>query len=184
MTPNKALPLRNMIAQTTVAGPPAFAFRPARQPMLWAATAYACGIWVGVYLWRPILWWVVGGVAFVLAAAFFARRRSMLGSVLVLGAFFLGGAFSIQARGNAPRLDTGIQGYAAGEAPEITAHVTRDGRLQPAGMGEIRETLDVEAEEIKSIAGDVAKVRSGIRLSIYAPRGMAVGEEGEDIVTP
>src|SRR5580658_734299 len=184
MTPNKALPLRNMIAQTTVAGPPAFAFRPARQPMLWAATAYACGICVGVYLWRPILWWVVAVVAFGLAAAFFARRRSMLGSVLVLGAFFLGGAFSIQARGNAPRLDTGIKGYAGGKALEITANVTRAGRLQPAGIGDIRETLDVEAEEIKSIAGDVAKVRSGIRLSIYAPRGMAVGEEGEDIVTP
>jgi competence protein ComEC len=180
MTPNKAY----MNAQLTVAGPPAFAFRPARQPMLWAATAYACGIWAGVYLWRPILWWVVAVVAFGLAAAFFARRRSILGSALVLGAFFLGGAFSIQARENAPRLDTGIQSYADGEALEITAHVTRDGRLQPAGMGEIRETLDVETEEVKSIADDVAKVRSGMRLSIYAPRGMAVGEEREDIMTP
>jgi competence protein ComEC len=138
--------------------------------MLWAAVAYSAGIVAGVYLWRPVLWWVVAGAAFVLAAAYFAGRRSGVGWAFALGAFFLGGALHIQARGTMARLDTGILPYADGQELEITAHVTRDGRVQPGGFGEIRQTLDVETEQVET-ADKVVPVHSGVRLNVYAPRG-------------
>jgi competence protein ComEC len=144
--------------------------------MLWAAVAYACGIVAGVYLWQPILWWAAGAAAFALAAAYFARRRSMLGWALSFGAFFLGGALHIQARGNVPQVDTRVQSYADGQPLDIVAHVVRDGRLQQAGMGEIRETLDVETEEIKSASDETATPHSGLRLSIYARRANSHGD--------
>ena len=140
-----------------------------RQPMLWAAVAYCSGLVAGVYAWRPALWWVVAAVLFACAAGYFVRRRSGLGWILALGAFFLLGALHIQVRGAATRLDTSIQPYANGQELQITAHVTRDGRRQPGGLGEVRQTLDVDAEEITTAAGQTVPVHSGIRLSIYSP---------------
>ncbi len=136
--------------------------------MLWAAVAYSSGIVAGVYLWRPTLWWIVSVAAFVAAAAYFSRRRSGLGWVLALGAFFLAGALHIQVRGASPRLDTGIDRYADREKLQITAHVIRDGRLQPGGFNEIRQTVDIETEVVETEAGSEA-LRSGVRLSIYSP---------------
>src|SRR6266702_1921979 len=101
-----------MIPPSSPASLPIFQFKAARQPMLWAAAAYSMGIIAGVYLWRPALWWVVGGGAFIAAAGYFARRRSGPGWALALGAFFLAGALHIQVRGTTPRLDTSIDSYA------------------------------------------------------------------------
>jgi competence protein ComEC len=136
--------------------------------MFWAAVAYSLGIVAGVYLWRPALWWVLAGIAFASAAAYFARRGSRAGWALALGALFLFGALHIQARKGATRLDTSIRPYANGQELEITAHVTRDGRLQPGGFGEIRQTLDVETEQITTDAGETLPIHSGVRLGIYA----------------
>jgi hypothetical protein len=111
--------------------PPAFHVKAARQPMLWAAVAYSLGIVAGVYLWRPVLWWVVAGTVFVAAAAYFASRRSTLGWALALGAFFLAGALHIPVRGASTRLDNSIAPYADRQELQIIAHVTHDGRLQP-----------------------------------------------------
>jgi len=138
--------------------------------MLWAAMAYSCGIIAGVYCWRPALWWVLAMAAFSAAAAYFASRRFALGWALALGALFLAGALHIQMRGALPRLDTSIQPYANGQAVEVTARVIRDGRTQPGGFGETRQTLDVEAEQITTETGETAPIHSAIRLSIYAPR--------------
>jgi hypothetical protein len=97
--------------------------------MLWAAVAYSLGLVAGVYQWRPTLWWVVAGAAFVAAAAYFAVRRSGLGWLLALGALFIAGALHIQARGASARLDTSIQPYVDRQELQIIARVTRDGRL-------------------------------------------------------
>ena len=154
----------------TPASPPAFHFKASRQPMLWTAVAYSLGIVAGVYLWRPALWWVVAGAAFVAAAAYFARRRSGLGWALALAAFFLAGALHIQLRGASTRLDTRIEPYADRQELQITAHVTRDGRLQQGGFNEIRQTVDVESEELQTATGKSEAIHSSIRLSIYSPR--------------
>jgi competence protein ComEC len=138
--------------------------------MLWAAISYSLGIIAGAYLWRPTLWWVIAGMAFLAFAAYFSNRRSGVGWTLALGAFFLAGALHIQLRGTTPRLDTTIDPYADRQELHIVAHVTRDGRLQDGGFNEIRQTIDVEAEEIQTSSGQTESIHSGIRLSIYAPR--------------
>ena len=154
---------------STPASPPAFRFKASRQPMLWAAVAYCLGVVAGVYLWRPTLWWVVAAACFVMAAAYFANRRSGLGWLLALGAVFLAGAFHIQARAPSTRLDTAIQPYADRQELQIIAHVTRDGRIQPGGLDEVRQTIDVESEQVQTEA-QTAAIHSGIRISIYAAR--------------
>ena len=152
--------------------------------MLWAVAAYSAGIVAGVYLWRPTLWWVVATAAFVAAAAYFAQRRSGLGWALALAAFFLAGALHIQARGAFNHLDTSIDPFADRQELQITAHVTRDGRLQQGGFNEIKETVDVDTEAIQTATGQSETVHSGIRLSIYSPRTSgALSEEDSDAST-
>ncbi len=124
--------------------------------MLWAAVSYSLGIVAGAYLWRPLLWWAFAGAAFAAAAAYFAQRRSWLGWSLGLGALFFAGALHIQARvPSDATLDMRIQSYAEQPDLRITGHVTRDGRLQQGGLDEIRQTIDLETDEIQKTTGAV-----------------------------
>ena len=138
--------------------------------MLWAAGAYSLGIVAGVYAWRPAVWWVVAVAVFGAAAAYFASRRSGVAWLLALGTFFLAGALHIQMRSASPRLDTGILPYADRREIQITAHVTREGRIQPGGFGELRQTLDLESEQVQTPDGLIVPIHSGIRINIYSPR--------------
>jgi competence protein ComEC len=160
--------------------PPVFRLKAPRQPMLWAAVSYSCGIVAGVYAWRPTLWWVVAAGTFACAAAYFALRRSHLGWTIALGALFLAGALHVQTRDAATDLDTSIQPYADRQELQVTAHVTRDGRLQAGGFNEIRQTVDLETEEIQTPTGQIASVHSGIRLAIYSPRPNSASPEDSD----
>jgi competence protein ComEC len=166
-----------MIPPPAPASLPIFRLKASRQPMLWAVVAYSQGIIAGVYLWRPALWWIVAVIAFSAAATYFACRRSGLGWALGLGAFFLAGALHIQVREIAVRLDTKIQPYADRQELQITAHVTRDGRTQQGGFNEIKQTVDIETEQIQTPTGQSEAVRSGIRLSIYVPRSNGAAPE-------
>ncbi len=152
--------------------PHKFQLKPTRQPMLWAALAYALGIIAGVYAWRPASWWVTAGAAFLAAGLYFVRRRKWLGVGLALGAFFLAGALQIQLRGTATPLDTSLQPFADGQLVEITAHVIREGKLRDASPNEVRQSVDVETEQIIPENGTSIPVHSGVRLGIYtqAPR--------------
>ena len=150
--------------------------------MLWAAVACCVGIAAGVYLWRPVLWWVVAAVAFIAAAAYFTPRRSRSGWALALATFFLLGALQVQLRGGSPHFDTSIVPYTDREELQITAHVTRDGRVQEGGFREIRQTVDVETETIQTSEGRTAAIHSGIRLSIYSPRSNDI--DSEDATSP
>jgi competence protein ComEC len=152
--------------------------------MLWAAVAYSLGIIAGVHLSRPALWWVIAGAAFIAAAAYFVRRRSWLGWCLALGALFFAGALHIQTHRTSTHLDTSIQCYADQQELQITAHVTRDGRLQPGVYNEMRQTVDVETEEVQSAAGPSAAIHSGIRLSIYSARPNAAVQEEKSEANP
>ncbi|HEX4784470.1 MAG TPA: ComEC/Rec2 family competence protein [Candidatus Sulfotelmatobacter sp.] len=169
-----------MTSPATPAGLPAFRFKASRQPMLWAAVAYSLGIGAGFYLWRPTFWWVAAASLFLTAAAYFAQRRSGLGWLLALGALFLAGALHIQARAVSTRFDTAIGPYADGQELQIVAHVTRDGREQPAGLNEIRQTVDLETEEVQASWGQSVPIQSGIRLSVYSPGS----DNGEDNFNP
>ena len=159
-----------MIASPASSGPPAFQFKASRQPMLWAAATYSLGIVAGVYGWRPAVWWVVAVAVFGTAAAYFVNRRSGVAWLLALGTFFLTGALHIQMRSASPRLGTGILPYADRREIQVIAHVTREGRIQPGGFGELRQTLDLESEQVQTPDGLIVPIHSGIRVNIFSPR--------------
>ena len=150
-------------------GPVAFEFKASRQPMLWAAGAYSGGIVSGAYAWRPAVWWLIAMILFIAAAAYFSLRRSGLAWLVALGTFFLAGALHIQMRSASPRLDASILPYADHREVQVTAHVTAEGRVQRGGYGELRQTLDLECEDVQTADGRRASPRSGIRLNIYSP---------------
>lgn len=166
-----------MIAQSAPAGPDTWLLKAPRQPMLWACIAHACGILLGIHEWRPALWWIVAGGAFIAAAGYFARRRAVFGWALALGAFSLAGAFHVQVRSARLRLDTSIQPYADRQPVQIVAHAVKDGRLRQDGPTSFRQTLDIEVEEIQGESGQVVPVHSFIRLGIYAPRSREASSE-------
>jgi len=167
------------------AGPPAFKNKTARQPLLCAAVAYSFGIIAGVYLWRPELWWVVAGFAFVAAASFFITRRTWLAGPLALGALFFAGAMHVQMRDGPRHLDSAVLPLADGQELTVVAHVTRSGRLHPGNFGEMRQVVDVESETVATEDGIAVPIRSGIRLSIYSPRSTgAFSEETNSAVNP
>jgi competence protein ComEC len=146
---------------------PEFQRKPPRQPMLWAALSYALGIVAGAHAWRPASWWVAAAVAFLAASLYFMRRRKWLAVSLALGAFFLAGALHIQLRGSTNALDTSLEPFADGQPVEITAHVTREGKFRESS-NEIKQTLDVESEEIIAANGKPIPIHSGVRLGIYS----------------
>ena len=150
--------------------------------MLWAALSYSLGIVAGAYAWRPASWWVAASVAFLAAGLYFVRKRKWLGASLALGAFFLAGALHIQLRGSTNVLDTSLQPFADGQRVEMTAHVTREGRLREGGPNEIRQSLDVETEEIVAENSNPIPVHSGVRLGTYSARPELVPQT--DVATP
>jgi competence protein ComEC len=136
--------------------------------MFWAALSYSSGIVAGVHAWRPASWWMAAGAAFLAAGFYFVRRRKWLGVALALGAFFLGGALQIQLRGPATLLDTSLQPFTDGQPVKITAHVTREGSLREGTPNEVRQSLDVQTEEIGLDNGARIPIHSGVRLGIYS----------------
>jgi competence protein ComEC len=143
---------------------------PPRQPLFGGAVAFSLGLWMGERAWRPASWWVMAVVAFVLAAVFFLSKRAWLGKTLALGVWFLLGAFLIQVRGvrsDEVRQDGArILALSDGRVVMLTARVLRAGYAQAAGPQSIRETVDVETEEIAS-DGESWPVRAGVRLTVY-----------------
>jgi competence protein ComEC len=107
--------------------------------------------------------------AFLAAGLYFVRRRKRLGVNLALGAFFLAGALHIQLRGPA-NINTSLQPFASGEPVDVTAHVTKEGRLREASPNEVGQSLDVETEQLIAGNGTRIPVHAGIRLGIYGDR--------------
>src|ERR1017187_2201723 len=148
--------------------PSEFQLKPPRQPMLWAALAYSAGIVAGTYLSRPTSWWLAAGFAFVAAALYFVHKRERFAITVALGAFFLAGALHIQLRGPSSILDPSLDPFAYGPEVQITAHVTREGRLREASPNEVSQTLNVQTEEIVTENATRIPIHSGVRLGIYA----------------
>jgi competence protein ComEC len=154
--------------------------KPTRQPMLWAAIAYAGGIVCGVYAWRPVLWWVVAATAFVMAGLYFAHRRWWLAFPLSLGAIFFVGALAIQLRLSGTPTANGLTDFESGEEVEVTAHVTHGGETRQAGSGGVRQTIDVEIEEL-SDNEQTRAVHGGMGVNIYAKEPEQEYDEGTPV---
>lgn len=130
--------------------------------MFWAAMAFAIGICIGKYAWRPPSWWLVAASSFLFAAAYFRNRRSAWSCVLVLVAFALCGALAIQISGtNEEEIWLGDN-----EDVQVTGHVISDGAVRNATAG-LHQQVDLETETIES-ENRTQSVHTGIRLSIYA----------------
>ena len=144
--------------------------KPPRQPLFWAALAFSLGLWMGVRAWRPPSWWVFAIVVLVFAASWFLSKRAWLAKALSLGAWILLGAFLIQVRGQRTdklqQNDARVFALADGREVTLTARVVREGYAQAAGPGSIRESIDVETEEIAR-QGECWPVQAGVRLSVY-----------------
>src|SRR5689334_1570723 len=50
--------------------------RSPRQPLLWAACAFACGIGLARYCWRPAMWWVIAAAVLVASTVALVRLRA------------------------------------------------------------------------------------------------------------
>ena len=136
---------------------------PARAPIFWAALAFAIGIWIGKYAWRPPTWWVVSACSLTLAALYFRKCNGAFSSVLALGTFVLCGALAIQTSGN----NVGEIWLGNGEAIQVTAHVVSDGSVRNEGDAGLYQQVDLETENIESETRTVPSP-AGIRLNIYA----------------
>ena len=156
-----------------------------RQPLLYAASALAGGVWAGEYVWRPPVWWVIATVVFGCCAIYLLHRRSFAASLLALGAIFAGGALTIQVRGAS---STPTPNLGDGEQAVVTAHVIAEGELQQESPGSFRQRIDLETETIET-GSQTCDARVGVRLSIYSQNtfdsaGMPLLRYGQRIKFP
>lgn len=132
----------------------------ARRPLLYAALAFATGLYAGKCAWRPASWWVIAAVVFLCSAIYFLQRRDWAALGLCFAAILFAGALTIQVRGtSAPP----VPGFGNDELA-ITAHVTREGELQQEGPDSWRQRIDVDSDSPSSRAS------FGVRLNIYSEK--------------
>ncbi len=147
-----------------------------RQPILFAALAFAVGIATGVHAWRPPLWWVVAWIVFTLSGTYWLGRRGRAAFVVALGALFFSGALLVQVRSSGDTDNSGWTRFADGTEAIVTAHVTKEGTLQNEGSGSVRQRIEVETEQITRDVENVA-VKSGLGINVYQqPSKSELGE--------
>lgn len=147
--------------------------RAPRSPLLWAALAYALGLFAGQFMWRPPLWWFIAAVGFGLAAFYYLRRRMYCALALAWTVIFVLGALTIQLhRAESVDVTSASSMPSDGREVLVTARVLREG-ITHADAGEAGDTtqrIDVETEQL-SDEGRAQPVQVGVRLSIYAKDG-------------
>lgn len=152
-----------------------------RQPMLLATIAFAGGIWMGGYAWRPPGWWLAAIISCSAAALFFLNKRPSLARTLAATAFVATGAFAIQCQ-QADRASASEVWLGDGSAATVTAHVIAEGNLETDGHGSERQQIDVAVEQVAAHS-QVRNVKFGVRLNVYAKASQASGEteESDDV---
>jgi competence protein ComEC len=161
------------------AGPSTIAQKPlSRQPMLWAALAYAGGIVTGFYVWRPPLWWLVAAIVFSASGAYLLRRRPCAAFALGLSTLFVTGALMMQVRAPENHGSADILTFADGRDLVVTAHVTKEGYVREKIPSDAQQRLDLETEQIETGSATFA-IRSGLRVSIYGHHRKNEDEKNE-----
>lgn len=139
-----------------------------RQPLLWAALAFAVGLCGGRVLWRPPNWWVIAALVCAASAAYLLKRRRLAPRALVLAALFLTGALAIQVQGPGRSSgDSGPPWLGEGQEVFVTAHVIAEGNVQADGPTELHQRIDVETEKVES-SRQTRDTHFGVRLNIYS----------------
>jgi predicted membrane metal-binding protein len=76
--------------------------------------------------------------------------------------------------------DDRLSPLAGGEEVFVTAHVVRGGEIRQAPSGELRQSVDVEIEEV--VKDDQSQaIHCGLRLGIYAKEPEQEYDEGEPV---
>ena len=111
------------------------------------------------------MWWLVTACCFAVFSRFLAQRPRCAVATALAG-FMGAGALALEVR---PPANPGweILNFADGREVTLIAHVTKTGSVRDAGFGVLRQTLDVETEEVLT-EGSATAVRGGVRLSLYA----------------
>jgi competence protein ComEC len=146
-----------------------------RQPVFWAALAFASGILLATYAWRPSLWWTLAAAAFLGAAAYFLRPRLAAAVALALGALLCVGALCFEMEGAAGAPNE-LAAFCDRGPVTVTGYLLRDGTLREGRFGSPEQRIDLAAESVADEQGRVAPVAGGIRLAIYyATKHLASG---------
>lgn len=140
-----------------------------RQPLFWAALAFATGLAVGEYSWRPPKLWLAALFIFAASAIYFSRKRAAAAFSLALCGLFILGALTIQVRRPANSSDPAIVQFSGGQEVVITAHVTAEGNIQEEASGDLRQRLDVETESVEN-GNQSLEIHSRVRLGLYGKK--------------
>jgi competence protein ComEC len=101
-------------------------------------------------------------LAFAFAATYWRWSRPRVALALALATVFVIGLLTHQVHTGPP----GAFPFPDGQDAVVTAHVTKEGILQPEGTGEVQQRLDLETEEVA--AEDwVRSVHFGVRATFY-----------------
>lgn len=130
-----------------------------RQPVFYAALAYAVGIFVGARCWRPMLWWVIAatmcGLGSVVLAGGTEHKpenksewlKANISFACVLLAFVALGALGIRTR-NSAVIRPDMSQVTDGRDVIVTCYVVKDGTIRGAGA-QRRESVDVQIEQVE-----------------------------------
>lgn len=135
-----------------------------RQPLLYASFAFSAGAAVGAHAWRPATWWVLAILTFCAAAAYLVKHRPQMATLTALAAWFWLGGLCVQLR--QPTHLPDVARFTNDEVV-VTAHVLRGGDFREAGFGGIRQTIDLETEQI-IVEDQTTDIRLGARVTFYA----------------
>lgn len=136
-----------------------------RQPLLWAALAYAAGTVGSCYLWRPATWWLAAIIIFLLAAGFWSRKRPHGAQFFVM----LGVASLAMLAAQLPAIRNAPYEFPAESDTVVVAHVIAEGEVVPTSNGGLRQRLDVVAEDVNADAVN-GEVTAGLRLNLFLPK--------------
>jgi competence protein ComEC len=141
-----------------------------REPLFIAALAFASGIVVANYVWRPPLVWLIASVIAASGVILLRRRAPSLAFAIAVLSLLPLGAFYLQVTDAAQVTPSNLGAFATGEGTvDVTAHVMREGIVRDSPSGGKQESVDVETEQLNS--GDRQSSASiGIRLTIYTQR--------------
>lgn len=148
--------------------------RSCEQPVFYAALAFAAGVALSTYFFRPQAWWFAAVAVFLVATVALIRRphfafASALCAISALGAY----QAQLQLADVPPAQDHAK--FLNGDEVIVTARVVRAGLTRRvAGMSRSDEVLvrqqqvlEVETEQVESY-GAVRAEKFGIRLNLYS----------------
>lgn len=142
-----------------------------RQPLFWAAMAFALGILVETYLIQPRLSYLPTirfgiAIAAMIVIAYFARHTAMISRAAGLCAVLIAAMLIVGLRSNA---DPGavILPYANRQVVMVVGRVVREGDWEADGPTEARQLIDLETEEV-IVDGEAHAIKSGVRLAVYS----------------